>query len=144
MKENFDYTEVPKNYLHCQNAQCPRTADCLHFLVACHINNETPYFSVVNPAYVVEQRECPFFRPDHLVRFALGITYLFDNLSHAKAVKIKQLLYNHFPQSTFYRIRNKQRLIKPEEQDFIRQVFIKESIEEEPVFDKYVDRYDWG
>jgi hypothetical protein len=34
-------------------------------------------------------------------------------------------------------------LITPEQQDFIRKVFLEEGIEEEPVFDEYVEQYDW-
>ena len=143
MEKYFNYKDVPKNYLHCLNAQCPHAADCLRFQAALHAGPDTSSFLAVNPAYVADNEECPYFRPDCMVRFALGITHLFDNLPHAKAIQIKKMLYNQFKRNMFYRILNKERLIRPEEQDFIRDVFFKEEIEDEPVFDEYIDRYDW-
>ena len=89
MKEDFNYKEVPNGYAHCLNAQCPRSADCLRFLFALHVDNETPTFSVINPAYVAEQEGCPYFRSECLVRFAVGITHMFDNLPYTKTVKKK-------------------------------------------------------
>lgn len=144
MEQNFDYGQVPRHYLHCQNAPCPLSADCLRFRAGLHIDKETPHFSIVNPAYVAGlEGECPYFRRDRLIRFAAGITHLYDTLPHAKALKIKQTIGSHFERNAYYRIRNKQRLIKPGEQAFIRQVFKDEGIEEEPVFDQYIERYDW-
>ena len=143
MNDDFNYKQVPRNYTHCLNAQCPRSADCLHFLVTRHVDKETRYFSVVNPAYVAEQKECPYFQPDRLIRFAIGITHLFDNLPHTKAVKIKKTMYSYFGRNAYYRTLHKQRLIKPEEQDFIRQTFVKEGVAEQPAFDEYIDQYVW-
>lgn len=142
MKENFNYQNVPDTFLHCLHAQCPRSSDCLRFLVAAHVDQDKTHFSIVNPGYVAVREECRFFHPARLNRFALGMTHLFDNLPYAKARKIRTMLYNYFDRSIFYRIRNKKRLISPEEQDFIQQVFRGEGIEEEPVFDEYIEQYD--
>ena len=143
MQNNFNYNEVPKGFIHCLNAQCTRSTGCLRFLAANCAGIETPFFHIVNPAHITNWDECRFFYPDKLVRFAIGITDLFNNLPHAKAVKIKAIIYKQFGRNTFYRIQSKQRLINPEEQNFIRKVFIDEGITEEPIFDKYVDKYDW-
>lgn len=143
MREDFDYRDVPGDYLHCLNSQCPRTADCLRFQVALRVNKESASFSIVNPAYVAAREECPFFQLDRLTHFALGMKHLLDKVPHAKAVKIRNILYQHFERSMFYRIRNKTRLITPKEQAFIRQVFLNEGIKEAPVFDEYVEQYDW-
>ena len=143
MNENFDYQAVPKNYTHCLNAQCPQSAHCLRFEVARHAGQATASFLVVNPAHVANAGECRFFRPVHFVRFAKGITRLLNNLPHTQHVKIKRILLNHFNKNVFYLILNKQRLIRPEEQEFIRQLFVQEEIAEEPVFDEYIEQYDW-
>ena len=143
MKPNFDYKEVPKGYTHCLDVQCPRVEECLRFLVTQHIDSETTSFQIVNPAYVAEQKECPYFQPDSFTHFALGITHLFDNLPHAKAIKIRKIIYDYFGRNTFYRILNKQYQIRPKEQEFIQETFMKEGIEEPPAFDKYIDRYAW-
>ena len=150
MSENFNYKEVPHGYTHCMNEQCPRSAECLRFLVGLHVDSQTSTFSVVNPAYVANiantanKGKCPYFRTRGLVRYALGITHLYDTLPHIKAGKIRKIIYNYYGKYAYYRIRNKERLINPEEQDYIRQVLNKEGIEGEPTFDLYVEQYDWS
>ncbi len=143
MENLFNYQEVPRDYRHCQNAECPRSANCLRYQVALRAGSDVPSFWVINPAYIAAHDECPDFHSDQLTRFALGISHLFDKLPHAKAIKIRKIIYAHLGKNMFYRILNKKRHITPEEQDFIREVFQKEGIEEEPVFDKYIDKYEW-
>ncbi|MDL2256353.1 DUF6078 family protein [Parabacteroides sp. OttesenSCG-928-G06] len=143
MKEDFNYKEIPGGYLHCLNAECSRSVDCLRYQVTLHVDQETPAFSVLNSGYVAARGECPFFQPDSLTRFALGMKHLFDNVPYAKALKIRNALYHYFERSMYYRIRNKTRLITPNEQAYIRQVFRKEGVQEEPVFDEYIEKYDW-
>jgi len=144
MSENFNYKEVPHGYTHCMNEQCPRSAECLRFLVGLHISKETPTFSQVNPAYVEEQGECRYFREIRTIRLAFGFKRIFDNLPHKKAEKIRDIIYRHFGRNTYYRSRSQERPIQPKDQDFILQTFIKEGIEEAPVFEKYIDQYDWS
>ena len=143
MKENFDYNEVPQNYLHCLNASCRYSADCLRFKIGTLVNNKVASFAIVNPAYIAEQEECLYFQPDSLIRYAFGITHLYDNLPHTLYPKIKKQIYNHFGHSYYYRIRKKILPIKPEDQDFIRKLFIKAGIDAEPVFDEYREQYDF-
>jgi hypothetical protein len=143
MKENFNYKDVPANYMHCLNSQCPRSADCLRFQVALRVDRDTTSFAVVNPAYVASRQECPFFQLDRLTRFASGMKHLFDNVPYAKAIEVRDTLCSHFERNTYYRIRNKSRLITPEEQAIIRQIFRDAGIQEEPVFDEYLEQYNW-
>lgn len=143
MRADFDYKEVPQDYIHCLNGQCPQSSDCLRFKIAAVASKEVPYFSTMNPVYVDEQKECPYFHPDLLIRYASGITRLYDDLTHIKYVKIKKAIHNYLGHSRYYRIYNKLLFIKPEEQDFIRELFIKENVGAEPLFDEYVERYDF-
>lgn len=144
MEKDFDYNSIPKTYLYCLNAQCPHSAQCLRHQVAMHADPELMYLSVVNPAYVAgKEKNCPCFQSDHISRFASGITHLLDKIPHVQAVRLRSALYSHFGRNMYYRIRNKERLIRPEEQEFIRQLFLKNGINEEPAFDEYVELYDW-
>lgn len=49
----------------------------------------------------------------------------------------------NFSKGTFYRIQKKERLIAPNEQNIIRQIFIQYGIHADPLFDKYIEQYDW-
>ena len=142
--KDFEYKDVPKRFYHCFNAQCTRSAECLSFLVASNVDAETPLYTIVNPAYVATKIECPFFRKIQILRYARGIARLFDNIPHAKAISAKRRIISHFGKTLYYRVFNKERLLNPEDIDFVRQVFTKLEIAEEPAFDEYVDQYDWS
>lgn len=144
MKQDFDYKEVPHDYTHCLHAQCPRSANCLRFLVTQHAGPEVIRIQVINPAHVIGKEEkCSDFQPDVLACFAFGITHLFDKLPYSTAVKVRRLLFLNLKRNTFYRIQRKERLINPEEISLIREAFRMEGIKEEPVFDELIYKYDW-
>lgn len=143
MEESFDYRDIPKGYAHCLHSSCRQSSDCLRFRVALSAGAGIRTFLTVNPAYADSQEGCPYFDPDRMTHFALGMQHLFDNVPHKKAVRIRDILYNRFGKTQFYRMVNKERPIDPEKQAIIREVFIKEGIDEEPVFDTYIDQYNW-
>ena len=80
---------------------------------------------------------------DRTARFAMGITHLLDKLPHSEAVIVKSLLYDLLKRNMYYRIKNKERSIRPSEQESIRQIFLSRGITDEPVFDEYIEQYDW-
>ena len=138
-----NYKEAPQDFLYCQKKQCSQSDACLRFQAGLSIDATLSHFSIVNPLYVEDRAECPYFRSTEPIRCASGITHLFDNLPHAKSHKIKYLISNYFSKGTLYRITIKERLIKPEEIAFIQSLFTKEGITEEPLFDEYVEMFDW-
>ena len=143
MTDNFNYKEVPGNYAHCLNEQCPRASECLRFQAAQHANSKITMFLVINPKAIASQEKCSHFRPNQLIRHAVGITHLFDNLPYSKARQIRKQLQRYFERNYYYRIYRQEYYITIEGQDFIRELFRKEGIHEEPVFDKYIDTYIW-
>ena len=65
--------------------------------------------------------------------------HLLDNIPHATAVIIrKRDILSDGGRSMYYRIRNKERLLHPEEQKQIAAIFIKHGIKYEPTFDIYI------
>ncbi len=144
MEDNFDYNKVPKTFSHCVNTQCTRSDECIRYRLMSHINADREMLPIVNyKRFAITGEDCTFFFPDRKIRFALGITHLLDNVPHSKIADIKYQLHSYFSKGTYYRISRKQRLINPAEQNFIRQVFLDKGIEEEPVFDKYIEEYEW-
>lgn len=144
MKPNFDYSLAPHNFIHCLNAQCPQAGECLRHQVFLRIPSECEYIRIVNPAHITPAGEsCPYFMPDQLRQFALGITHLLDNVPHSDAIIIKQRMLNHFKAHMYYRFCRKERLINPDGQAYIRQLFLDRGITDEPVYDEYVEQYEW-
>ncbi len=144
MEKNFDYSQVPHTFMHCIHTPCVQKNDCVRYQLMQHVTAERVSLLIVNPAHLSDVREnCPHFFADQTAQFALGITHLLDNIPHKKAMQIRSELYSSFGKNTYYRIRKKERLIRPDEQNYIRQLFVRKGISEEPVFDKYVEQYEW-
>ncbi|WP_455586672.1 DUF6078 family protein [Bacteroides sp.] len=145
MKTNFDYHSVPYNFVHCINKQCLHAADCLRHQVALRIPSECEIVCIINPAYATSagKDSCKFFKADKLMRFASGITHLLDSVPHSDAIVIKQQMLEYFGRNSYYRFLRKERLVNPSEQKYIRQLFHKRGITNEPVYDEYVERYEW-
>lgn len=144
MEKDFNYNDVPNLFLHCQNAGCPLSDSCLRFQAALYLPADRSTLSIVNPAFVATQPTCAYFLSCDKARYALGITHLFNNLPHYKAVSVKKMVYNYLGRGLYYRIRNKERMLSPKEQANIKQLFLKEGIEEDPVFDQYIEQYVWS
>lgn len=69
--------------------------------------------------------------------------HILDNIPYTTAVTIRKELYSLMGRSMFYRIRNKERMLHPDEQEQIIAVFLKHGIETKPEFDKYINLFDW-
>lgn len=144
MESEFNYQSAPYDFAHCFNGQCACADKCLRHLLAAHIPAGRNYVTVVNPNNVApDGKSCLFFREKRLVRFAVGMVHLYDNLTYRDAAIVKRSIYSHFGRSTYYRMRNSERPITPEEQVFIKNVFRKHGITSDPVFDAYKDGYNW-
>ena len=143
MSSDFDYTQFPYTFAHCLNSECLRAEQCLRQQVTLRMPKERGLVTVVNPNHVSPSGEdCKLFVLDQPEQYARGITHLLDRVPHNDAVFIKQQMIAHFGQTNYYRFFRKERLVKPHEQKYIRQLFQKRGVTEEPVFDEYVEYYD--
>ena len=118
MNKKIDFNDIPKNYLYCTHNKCPRRNECLRHQATLCIPQNVPDFRTVNPNHIIGNENNCMLRP------------------------IKEL-YSLMGRSMFYRIRNKERTIHPDEQKQIIAVFLKHGIENKPEFDKYIDLFDW-
>ncbi len=144
MELESKYESVPYNFAYCLNAQCKHSTKCLRYLVSKQLTPKRTTFSIVNPDCTTPQADtCPFFKADKEKRYALGITHLLDDLPHNKAIAIKRAMNANFSKGTLYRIQKKERSITPAEQNIIRHIFIQYGIHADPLFDEYIEQYDW-
>ena len=144
MDPNFDYASVPERFAHCLNAGCARAGQCLRQLVVAHVPADRPTFTVINNApHRPDGEDCPYFKPDQPLRYAKGMTHLLDNLPHKKAEEIAYHLHHYYGHAQYYRARRGTVLITPADQAYIKRLFSQYDIAEEPVFDSYVDEYNW-
>ncbi len=144
MLTESEYKNAPHNFMHCMNTECAHSNECLRHQAMQYITPQKASLHILTPALYAENKEnCGFFLPEAKLRYAMGITRLLNSLPYHLSVEINNHLARYFRKTTYYRIRNKERLITPSEQEYIRQLFISKGIKEEPIFDEYVNKYDW-
>lgn len=144
MDKTIDYNDVPKNYLFCNHNKCPRRNKCLRYQATLSIPQSLSYYTTVNPFHIIgNESNCSFFSPFQTSLFASGISHLLDNIPHATATSIHKDMYSLMGRSMYYRIRNKERLLHPKEQKQIAAIFLKHNIKSQPIFDEYIEKYDW-
>lgn len=144
MTEEFNYEAVPYGYTHCFNTHCPKGENCLHQLVAVHSTNQYPTLSVVNPKCIPEDgTDCPFYQSIQKIRVAWGIKNLLNDVPHKDAISIKDHLIRHFGRALYYRIYRKERFLDPEQQDYIRRLFLQKGVTQEPAYEYYTEEYKW-
>ena len=144
MNKKIGYNDVPKSFLYCNHDKCPRRGKCLRYQVALDISQKLPYYTTVNPQHIAgNENNCDFCKLNETTRFAAGMSHLLDDIPHATAIAIHKEIYSLMGRSMYYRILNKERLLHPVEQEQIAAIFRKHGIKSKPVFDDYIDKYDW-
>lgn len=143
MKPEFDYNSLPYDFIHCLNARCKRADECLRRQATLRMPKERGTVTVVNPGHIVSTgKNCPYFKPDKPLLYALGMTRLLDAVPHSEAMMIKQQMIDYFGQNNYYRFKRKERLFSPEEQEYVRGLFQERGLTDLPVFDEFIERYE--
>lgn len=146
MKANIDYNEFPGRFAHCLNDKCVRGGQCLRRQMALAVPKERDCFMVVNPAQIgpISGENCTHFLLDQPQQYAKGIKRLYDKVPHKEAQTLKRQIMGYLGRTAYYRCYRGERLISPQEQEQIRQLFLQQNINEEPQFDTYIEYYQLG
>ena len=134
MKTDFDYNSMPVSFAHCLNGHCLLADKCLRRQVTLRM-----------PKHVTSDGvDCTYFIDEKPVLFARGMKHLLDRVPLADATVIKRQMIAYFGKTIYYRCCNKERLIKPKEQEYIQGLFRRRGVTETPQFDEYIEYYDLG
>ena len=124
MKTDFDYNSMPVSFAHCLNGHCLRADKCLRRQVTLRMPKERAAVMVINPEHVTSDGvDCTYFIDEKPVLFARGMKHLLDRVPLADATVIKRQMIAYFGKTIYYRCCNKERLIKPKEQEYIQGLF---------------------
>lgn len=146
------YQDLPHNYLHCLvgNEACPRKSICLRAIAARMLEESeaaSPVgIQIINPnvARKVTGEECPFYRDSTPVKFARGMSRLFDDVPAGKLALMRRKVIECFPSRNYFFISKRgDRLITPEEQQAVERVFKKHVPGIEPRFNEFIKSVRW-
>lgn len=143
MIEKLDYAIVPTGFTHCFSENCKNADHCLRHQIVRFIPDTLWSVSIVNPALIDPDGECRVFMADTPVQYAVGMDHLLDRIPHQEAKCIKQRLLTAYGKNKFCQFKRKERVFSPEDQHYVRQVFLSNGVKEEPAFDSWQTGYQW-
>lgn len=76
-----------------------------------------------------------------MIRYAKGFAHVFDVIPHNQAKKLRNDLIACFGRTMFYRNLRNERLIHPDEQRRMQQIFEDDGFPDLLTFSVYVDRF---
>jgi hypothetical protein len=128
----------------CFIQECPLHETCLHWLTGQYYGGETHIVTCVNPYYpTVNSLQCSMYQKDDIVKYAVGMMHIFDDVPFPIARATKKRLINLFSRKRFYEYRNGVRPIPPYEQQKIARVFQEEGWQGEIRYDGWKEDYLW-
>ncbi|MBQ6065057.1 MAG: hypothetical protein IJK87_15745 [Prevotella sp.] len=142
--ESFDFDSVPSGYALCFNNSCPLSDQCLRHLAGEHVPTQLTRGASVYPnAYA--NGKCKHFKQVRIVNAARGFGDILANVRRNDYPAMRQRLLKCVGTGgTFYRYRNGERLLMPEQQDAIRKVFRDFGYDDNVQFNGYVTVYDFS
>ena len=146
MEEQEIFKKKAENgYEVCFATKCPLKKQCLRWLVEQHIPATRGYYTCVNPHYEgVGTKKCPFYRNSGKVKLAKGMMHIFNNdMPRRVETYVRSKLFNRHCRTYYYEYRNGTRLISPDIQEEIRNLFREAGWDKEVQFDGYVEDYLW-
>jgi hypothetical protein len=144
MEQLLDLDRMPARYKRCFLTQCPRRSECLLAFVTEQIAKDELWGRAVFPSALNAEGGCPFFRSVRPVVMASGFQNLLANTRYsdmkALRVAIKQYLGN---QTAYYRVNSGEKLLTPEQQEHILDLFRQFGYTDNLTFDRYVETYNF-
>ena len=140
----INFAEVPAGWQLCFCEDCPRHGECLRFQAGLCVPSKLHWGPAVYPT-AWKGRECEFFREARVVTLAWGFKPLFRDVKQKDYTplrdKIKGYLGGH---GTYYRFNRGERMLNPEQQEWILDLFRSYGYTEGLAFEHYGDAYDFG
>ena len=144
---------IPQGYAYCFAGKdsCPKASSCLRAIAAKLLAEskdlQPKTLNVVHSLYIEQlsdQASCSLYRSSEPLRYAKGMTHLFDELPLKQASSIRNKVIGCFScERYFYHSRKGNRPISPEEQQKIARVFQAAGIGIAPKFDSYEYAIAW-
>ena len=135
---------IPSSWAVCYNDGCPMASECLRrHICKTALQGETKWNCILPSA--LENGNCKYFRKIEIVRMARGLNATFSKLKDKQVRhKLRIDLTNYFgSQGSYYRYKDGERWINPQLQKMIADMLKSYGCNQEPVFDEYVEGYDF-
>ena len=140
----FDPARIPASFARCFQGDCPKAGACVRFLAGKHV----PAGKLSGPAvYPTARRgdDCELYKPTRVIRAAYGFTALFAEVKRKDDTPLRDRLKAYLGgNTTYYRYHHGEKLLTPEQQEWILKLFRRRGYTEELRFDGYRELYDFS
>ena len=141
LREGFDFKEVPTWYPLCYNRQCPMREHCLRYQALYYAPDDTGARLCVMPAQL-RNGQCRYFAEIRLVKMARGFQRLYDRVLKPHFTPMRKSLVEHFHgKRQYYWYLRGERVLTPEEQQWLRGWLREWGYEWEFPFDSFESAY---
>ena len=117
------YKAREPHYLVCFREECPLRSSCLHYACGEFVDKEYYFVEAVNPKYPkVATSECPIYRKNETRMMKTGLTKFYKKMTGEQERAVRAKLISHYNKKVYYWLRNGEKTITPEDQQFIEDV----------------------
>lgn len=140
----IDFNEIPERWAVCMNDNCPKAGECLRRTACKELPQTVTRWMCVMPS-ALQDGECKYFVKEEKIRMARGFRSLFDGMSSRDARHDLRLRLSEYfgSKGAYYRHKDGERLITPEQQHQIEALVEQYGYPTETIFDEFVDAYDF-
>ena len=136
--------QIPPSYARCFQSNCPKADTCARFLAGKHIPEGQVRGEAVYPT-ARRGSDCKMYKQTRVIRAAYGFKALFAEVKQKDDTPLRSRIKAYLGgNTTYYRYHHGERLLTPEQQKWIINLFRRKGYTEELRFDGYRELYDFS
>ena len=140
----YNPKEIPAAWQYCFNHECPMRQECLRYQSGLEIPDDKLWGNAVYPT-ALKDGQCQFFRRDEKVRLATGFVVVGRQLQNEAFVRARQELTDYLGgNGTYYLYRNGKRWLTPNQQQHVERILRKNGYQDEVVYAKYLEEFNFS
>ncbi len=143
-KTLFNYADAPKSWYNCFNSACPKAGECMHFMTGKNVPADVTLGNAIYPN-ACKNGECRFFKQIRMMRGAYGFNTMLNDLKRKDEELLRGMITDYLgSNTTYYKFNRGEKLLTPEQQEWILALFRKYGYTGEKEFEGYRYIYDFS
>lgn len=135
------YEDLPIGWEICFLEECRQKDKCLRYKAATILPDDCYSANAVTPK-VLKTKKCPCFKSIEIVRVAMGFSTIYREVKARHAPELRAYISQYLGgNGSYYRYLHGERMLMPEQQSWIRNLFKEYGYDENIEFDGYKDAY---
>ena len=135
--------QIPTSFARCFQSDCPLADTCMRFLAGQYIPDRQTKGEAIYPT-ARRDGDCKHYKQTRVIHAAYGFGALFAEVKKKDDTPLRDRIKAYLGgNTTYYRYHHGERLLTPEQQEWIIRLFRRHGYTDELHFDGYRDVYDF-